>query len=417
MADRLRAAGGLVLALALVVFAAAGEGRADEAQSIRLGMTAGFSGATREMAVELYRGAMAMFEGQNRIGGVAGRPVELLAEDDGYEPDRAIEASMRLLEHDGVLALFSSLGTPTISRLLPVLRLHDAGAARLFFPVTGLTAARRPPYVRYVYNLRASYRQEIEALIAAFARQGRTRVAICHQADAFGRSAWDGASQALARRGRSLCGEATFSRLTTAAADMTAQVRFLAEARPEAVLVIGPAPACAAVIRDMRRVGLSMPVGVVSFAGGELLLRELAAQGRHLELDLSQNLLLSEVTPSWRDPDLPAARDYRRDLARLGRGRPPPGGWIDGLPEGCFVGFEGYLNARAMLAVLGAMPAAPDREALDTAVAAANGCDIGLSAPLVFSGPRHQALDTVYLYTASGGRLVPLAGPAPGDGD
>lgn len=168
---------------------------------IRLGMTAGFTGPTRAMAVELYRGAMAMIDRLNREGGISGHKLELLAADDGYEPDPAIDNSVRFLDGDHVLALFSALGTPTVSRMLPVLRLHAAREARLFFPVTGLAASRLPPYVDYVYNLRASYRQEIEALVTAFFQRGLTRLAICHQADAFGRSGWDGAGRALARRG------------------------------------------------------------------------------------------------------------------------------------------------------------------------------------------------------------------------
>lgn len=411
MAETLRAVRWIGFAVVLFVFTAGGVPRpalAEQAQVIRLGMTAGFSGATRTMAVELYRGALAMIERQNRQGGVHGHNVELMVADDGYEPDPAIRNCVQFLEA-GVVALFSALGTPTVSRVLPALRVHADTDARLFFPVTGLEASRLPPYVSYAYNLRASYRQEIDALVTALANRGLTRLAICYQADAFGRSGWDGAGLALARRGQKLCGEATFSRMATAATDMRAQARILADCRPDAVLLIGPAPACAALIRDMRLQGLHVPVGLVSFAGGEVLLRELAAQGRQTGLSLEDDLILSQVVPSWHDDSLPAAREYRRDLAALrDDSAPPPGGWSGQPFAGSVAGFEGYLNARLLLAVLQAMPDPLDRRELDAAAAAIEGVDIGLGEPLSLDGPHHQALHTVYLSRAAGERLLPL---------
>ncbi|MHC1791297.1 ABC transporter substrate-binding protein [Solidesulfovibrio sp.] len=379
-------------------------------KAVRLGLTAGFTGPTRAMAVELYRGAAACFDQYNRTAPPHKPPVELRAADDGYEPGPAIENTVRFLTRDKVLTLFSQLGTPTVSRVLPVLRAYGDQGARLFFPVTGLEASRTPPYVPYAYNLRASYRQEIEALVAAFTRLGLTRIAICHQADAFGRSGWDGARRALTRRSLPLCGEATFARSARQTDDMTPQIRALAGSAPQAILLVGAGPACAAVIRDLRRAGLQMPVGVVSFAGGEILLRQMAADSARLGLDLEKDLILSHVIPDWRDDSLPAAREYRQALAALGQRLPPPGGWDADRPaEGSTVGFEGYLNARLLLAVLAAMPDSNDRSGLDAAAAAIDQTDIGIGRPVSLTAPDHQALHTVYLSTARDGRLVPMA--------
>ena len=406
IADMLRRAGGALFVLALAL---AGLDRACAQPPVVIGMTAGFSGPTRAMAVELYRGAQACLESREIPHGENARKIVLHAADDGYEPGPAIENTVRFLTRDKALALFSQLGTPTVSRVLPVLRAYADQGARLFFPVTGLEASRIPPYVRFAYNLRASYRQEIEALVGAFAAQGATRVAICHQADAFGRSGWDGARRALARRNLPLCGEATFARSAMLADDMSPQAKVLAGCKPQAILLVGPAPACAAAIRDFRRAGLDAVVGVVSFAGGELLLRTLAAEGARLGLDLEQNLLFSQVVPDWRDETLPAARDYRQALVALGDRLPPPGGWDAPVSQaGSAVGFEGYLNARLLLAILQAMPDLDARGGLDAAVVAAGQVDIGIGRPVSLTGPAHQALDVVYLNRASGGRLVPL---------
>lgn len=406
MADRLRNAAGVLFAL---VLALCGVAEAQDQSPVVLGMTAGFSGPTRAMAGELYRGAQACLESRNRLAPPGGRKVTLHAADDGYEPGPAIENTVRFLTRDKALALFSQLGTPTVSRVLPVLRAYADQGARLFFPVTGLEASRTAPYVRYVYNLRASYRQEIDALVGAFVAKGALRVAICHQADAFGRSGWDGARRALARRNLPLCGEATFARVATVADDMAAQAKVLAAGNPQAILLVGPTPACAAAIRDFRRAGLDAVIGVVSFAGGELLLRQLAAEGARLGIDLEHDVIFSQVVPDWRDETLPAANDYRRALAELGDRLPPPGGWdTPASTAGSSVGFEGYLNARFFLTVLDAMANPDDRQGLDAAAVAVGQADIGIGRPVSLTGANHQALDMVYLNTAKNGRLVSL---------
>lgn len=409
MTGRLRLSEYAALAALLLLLSVrpAWAGEADPA--VRLGMTAGFSGPTRAMAVELYRGAAACFDRYNRGRAPDRPPVELRAADDGYEPGPAIENTVRFLTRDRVLALFSQLGTPTVSRVLPLLRAYADQGARLFFPVTGLEASRTPPYVRYTYNLRASYRQEIEALVACFTGQGATRIAICHQADAFGRSGWDGARRALARRGLPLCGEATFARSAARTDDLTAQVRVLAACDPQAILVVGAGPACTALIRDIRRAGLPAAVGLVSFAGGEILLRQLARESARTGLDLEKDLILSQVTPDWLDDTLPAAVEYRQALAELGNRLPPPGGWTADPPgEGSSIGFEGYLNAKLLLAVLAAMPDPLDRNGIDPAALAIGQADIGIGRPVSLAGADHQALGVVYLATARKGRLEPL---------
>jgi branched-chain amino acid transport system substrate-binding protein len=417
MTGRLRRAGCVLLAAILVLSVVPRLFAENAAPPIRLGLTAGFTGPTRAMALELYRGAVACFARQNQDGGVARHPLELLAADDGYEPDPAIENTVRFLVHDKVLALFSELGSPTVSRVLPVLRSYADKGARLFFPVTGLEGSRIPPYVQLSYNLRASYRQEIEALVESFVARGFRRIAICHQADAFGRSGWDGAGRALAQRGLPFCGEATFVRTAGADEDMMPQAKILAAAAPQAILIIGAAPACSSLIRDLRRAGVGATIGLVSFAGGEILLRQLAVEEQRLGCDLGKDLVFSQVTPCWRDETLPAAREYRESLALLGRRNPPPGGWEAELLEGSTVGFEGYLNARLLLAVLQAMPDPLDRADLDAAAKSIGRADIGIGVPVSLAGSDHQGLDTVYLATAKKGQLVPLATVVVGGGD
>ena len=91
-------------------------------EEIVLGMSAAFSGPSRGLGIELYRGAAAYFNHVNRIGGVGGRKVTLRTYDDGYQPDPSVENTMTLMLRDNVFALFGYVGTPTVTRVLPMLK-------------------------------------------------------------------------------------------------------------------------------------------------------------------------------------------------------------------------------------------------------------------------------------------------------
>jgi ABC-type branched-subunit amino acid transport system substrate-binding protein len=90
-------------------------------EDIVIGMSAAFRGPTRGLGIELYRGAMAYIDHVNNTGGIDGRKIIVQAYDDGYNPIPAIENTISLIETDNVLLLFSYLGTPTITRVLPLL--------------------------------------------------------------------------------------------------------------------------------------------------------------------------------------------------------------------------------------------------------------------------------------------------------
>lgn len=198
------------------------EGVTDD--EILIGMSAAFKGASRGLGTELYRGSMAYLSEVNRAGGVHGRHIVLKAYDDGYQPDQAVKNSLRLMLDDRVFLLFNYVGTPTVTRVLPLLKKYDALHFRLFFPFTGAQPQREPPYDVLAYNLRASYLQETEGLVSNFLSVGRRRIAVFYQADAYGRSGWVGVREALRNQGLRMAGEATYTRGTKYTESLDRQV-------------------------------------------------------------------------------------------------------------------------------------------------------------------------------------------------
>jgi ABC-type branched-subunit amino acid transport system substrate-binding protein len=386
---------------------------------IRLGMSADFSASARALSIELYRGAMAYLIPLNKAGGVNGRRVEITAYDDRYDPDLAIQNTLRLMKDD-VFALFSYVGTPTMIRTLPLLRMRQAEDFLLFFPFTGDETNRIPPYDKFTFNLRASYDQETKGLVDHFIAVHKTRIAVFYQADAYGRAGWAGVRAALAKYGLKIAGEATYRRGSPFDQSYDPQVAVMESLKPDAVICIGTYRACAGFVRDMRDRGVDSPVATISFGGGDVMLKLLSGAERKLNKDYTSRLVSSEVVPSYQEDTRPVVREYREAMERYRDAIMPPDSLVypDGkTPESeyaplpySFLSFEGYLNAKLFVAILQRMGANPRRADLAQTALTTGNFDLGLGQPLSFGGPadRRQASDQVYYAVVRDGRFVPL---------
>ncbi|WP_319581757.1 ABC transporter substrate-binding protein [uncultured Pseudodesulfovibrio sp.] len=372
-----------------------------------LGMSAAFTGPSEGLGVELYRGSMAYFSFLNSHGGINGKPISIRIMDDGYQPGPAIDNTIRFLRDQEPLCLFSYVGTPTVTRILPLLKGYGGRRKLLFFPFSGAEPQREPPYDRYVFNLRASYREELAGLVDRFMSLNRKRLAVFYQADAFGRSGWDGAHRALKSHGYALVAEATYRRGARFAESMKRQVEIVMRGDPDAVLSIGSYAACAAFVRDARDMGLDVPIANVSFVGSEKMLTLLQKAGHDNGRDYTSNLVNSQVVPSYEDLSLPAVREYR-EFMDLFAPKVPSTAASDYVPlHYSFTSFEGFLNAKAMARILEAYDASP-ATGLKAAAESQSKMDIGIDVPLRFGPDRHQGLDRIYFTTVRGGKFMPM---------
>ncbi len=398
-----RLAWGLLLALAVLVAVPVA------AREIKVGMSAAFSGPSRALGIELYRGAMAYIDYANQEGLLGEHRLVLLALDDGYQPGPAIQNTIELVEKDHVFLLFNYVGTPTVTRVLPLLKMYRRSHLYLLFPFTGAEPQRRPPYRDYVFNLRASYLQETEGMVENLLRVGRKRIAIFYQADAYGRSGWVGVRRALAAHGLKMAAEATYHRGDKFSDSFQAQVDILRRSRPDAVISVGAYAACAGFIRDARKTGWQVPIANLSFVDSDNLLRLLkTTAGKELE-KYTSNLIVSQVVPSYEEVSLPAVAEYRRLMDKY-RPRVPRGlGSQSYHPlRYSFVSMEGFLNAKLLVKILSLMKGDLRRSRLREVIESLKNYDIGIGVPVCFGKDRHQGLDRVYYTTVQDGRLVPM---------
>ncbi len=147
---------------------------------IVFGQAAALEGPAAALGQEMRLGLLAAFAEANRLGGVHQRRLELISLDDGYEPDKSIEVTKRLIDKDKVFALIGAVGTPTALATQPI-----AAAAGVPF-IGAFTGAEflRSPFKPNVINVRASYFEETETIVDHLVKdRHNSRIAILYQDD------------------------------------------------------------------------------------------------------------------------------------------------------------------------------------------------------------------------------------------
>ena len=368
---RIRTAAALAICAAAFMAGPASGEDGVTADSIVFGQAAVLEGPASALGRGMRTGLQAAFDEINRTGGVHGRKLKLVSEDDGYEPSRAITATKKLIEQDKVFALVGPVGTPTSAAAQPI-----ATAAKVPFigAFTGASFLRNPK-LENVINVRASYDAETEAWLKHLTEDlNIQKIAIFYQDDAFGRAGLSGVQKAMDKRGMKLLAEGTFERNTVA---IKTALLTLKRAEPEAVVMVGPYKPCAEFIKLAHKIEFNPVFVNISFVGATALAKELGPDGK--------GVIVSQVVPFPWDASLKAVADYQAAIKAT-----------DPKAEPEFVSLEGYLVGRLAIAALEKTGRNPTRESLLKTIKQTGSFDIGGLA-MTFGPEDNEGLDKVFM--------------------
>jgi ABC-type branched-subunit amino acid transport system substrate-binding protein len=350
---------------------------------IRFGISAPFSGPARELGQNMKLGIEAAFNVANASGGVHGRQLRLIAADDGYEPTRTAETMKRLYERDQVFGLVGNVGTPTAAVALPYALEHKM----LFFGAfTGAGLLRSDPPDRYVFNYRASYAEETEAIVHYLVKVRRLKpeeIAVFAQQDSYGDAGYAGVAKAI----RSLPGgdESTILRLnyprnTVDVDEAVAQLRKKRRIPIKAVIMVPTYRAAAKFIEKTRDLYPDMIYTSVSFVGSTALAGELMLLGKRY----ATGVIVTQVVPAV-DGHSSLVLDYKSALAKYFPGEAPD-----------YVSLEGYVTANVLIEALKRSGRQLDTERLVETLENLRDFDIGLGTPVTFGRSEHQGVHKVW---------------------
>jgi branched-chain amino acid transport system substrate-binding protein len=318
---------------------------------ILLGQSAATSGPAAALGTQFRLGAMLYFDKVNAKGGINGRSIELQTLDDGYEPDRCVANTKKLIE-GGAFALFGYIGTPTSLAALPL-----ATQAKVPFlaPFTGAEALRTP-FNRYAFHVRASYFDETAEIVKQSTAIGIKRIGVFHQNDSYGKAGLEGVVRALKPLGLEPAGLGTVERNTV---EVDAAVKSILAAKPDAIVMVSAYKSCAAFIRAARQAGFGGTFYNVSFVGTKALADELKQDAR--------GVVVSQVMPFPYASVSPLSGEY------LGAGKAALGDKF----EPNYSSMEGYVAARTVAEGIRRAGAAATSESLIGAMESLRDLNLG----------------------------------------
>ncbi len=380
-----------VLAFAVLVPPAQAERRyAIEQDTVRLGMSTALSGPAAIIGRNMKAGVEAAIAEVNRSGGIRARKLRLTALDDGYEPVRTVPNMRQLVENEGVLAVIGNVGDPTAVVAIPI---ANASQTPFVGALTGAGVLRKSPPDRYVINYRASYLEEVTAMVDALIIYGKLKpeeIAFFTQRDAYGDAGFAGGIWAMKHHGlkdETAIVHTRYERNTLAVENALADI-MLSTPQPRALIMVGTYAPCAAFIALARNNGLKAAFLNVSFVGAEALAEKLGNNG--------DGVIVSQVVPHF-EADLPVVREYINAL-RL---------WDPSVVP-TFGSLEGYIAMRIVRLGLESIQGALTREAVVEALEGLGEFDIGLGETLRLGPYHHQASSGVWATVLKGGKVVPF---------
>jgi eukaryotic-like serine/threonine-protein kinase len=347
---------------------------------IVLGMTAPFSGPSRELGRGMKMGLETYFDDVNERGGIAGRKIRLVALDDGYEPDRALANMNLLFDKHKVCAFIGNVGTPTAEKTLP----FALGKQMLFFgPFTGAKLVRKDPPDRFVFNYRASYEEETAAILKYLVEIKKIRpdqVAVFAQQDGYGDSGFSGVVKML----RKLGGDPDkllrvgYVRNTVDVADAVKKIVAAPELR--AVIMVPTYRPAAKFIQSVKDAGKELTFASVSFVGAAPLADELTQLGPKY----GEAVIVTEVVP-LPDSQASAVLKYRELLGKYYASEKPS-----------FISLEGYIDAMIFAHALEKAGENLTTDSLIAALESIHNLDLGIGVPITFGPSDHDGSHKVW---------------------
>lgn len=306
----------LLLAWALVASAAQAQPR----PTILIGQSAGLTGGQAEYSADVKQGIEAYFDAVNKSGGVAGKQLKLVSEDDQGKKDMVLANTRKLVEATKVVALIGYTSGAGVEGALAYI---DGAGVPMLSPATG-NMGIRAEFRKGLFHTRAGYDEEMKKLIGNLAGIGIKRIAIAYLDDV-GPANPKTMHDTLALHQLKAIAEVSMNRNAT---DFSAQVDTLMRANPEAVVFISNGPPIVKVIQGMRAKGYVGQFATSSFSGLKVE-------------DLSQHaagLVMSQVLPPPSRTHLKLVKEYQQHLQEFAPGAKPN-----------YTSLESYISARVLV--------------------------------------------------------------------
>ncbi|MCK1269586.1 MULTISPECIES: ABC transporter substrate-binding protein [unclassified Bradyrhizobium] len=161
---------------------------------IKIGNIMPYSGPASAYAA-IGKAEEAYFNKINAEGGIGGRKIKFISYDDGYSPPKTVEQARKLVESDGVLLIFGSLGTSTNGAIRKYM--NEKKVPQLFV-ASGASKWNDPKQYPWTMGWQPSYASEARIYAKYIMKEKpEGKIGVLYQNDDFGKDYLKGLKDGL----------------------------------------------------------------------------------------------------------------------------------------------------------------------------------------------------------------------------
>ena len=370
-----------VVVTSLVVTACGSDdgGSGGDDGALKIGAWYPLSGPVAASGVPSEAGARAYFDMLNDNGGINGRQVDFISEDNAFDPQQTLQIARSMISRDGVQAIVTANGTAPTEATFPFVL--EQSKVPIFATYGGSTAWYEPARAG-LFGTQALYEDQAKVAVEWALDEGAKDIVIVRDdPDAFA-TVDDAATEAIEAGG----GTADRVVVKFGSTDFSPYVAEVKEKAPDAVLLVLPVPEAAAYLNEAELQGVDADVyAYAPPATGAMV--ELA--GENAEGFRAVSLTLPPTS------DDPAVVEYREAMEKYAPKQEPD-----------FYSIANFAWAKAFAEIAKTIDGEINSESLIEAMESADNIETGIAPPMSFNSDGHLGTHAVMRVEVQNGEFV-----------
>ncbi len=375
----------LRLAVGAAVLAASLQAGAAGKEPLKVGAILAVTGPASNLGAPEARTLEMLVAELNAKGGVDGRRIELVVKDSAGAPEKAVSFAKQLMEEDKVFAI---IGPATSGETLAIKGIVEEGKTLLLSCAAAEVIVN--PVAPHVFKVAPKDSYAVEMIFRRMKKMGVKRIGLLSSNTGFGKAGKEQVEKLAPAAGIEIAVSQVYDKGAT---DLTADVTNLKAAKVDAVLNWSIEPAQSIVIKNIRQIGLSVPVFQSHGFANVQYAKAAGAAAEGVIFPASRIVVAESLGPSDRQKPVVASykaayeKRYKEDVSTFG----------------------GHAYDALGILVRAVKEAGLDREKVRSTIENMQGF-VGTAGVFNFSPADHNglAIDAFEMITVKGGKFVVL---------
>ncbi|HLN60903.1 MAG TPA: ABC transporter substrate-binding protein [Symbiobacteriaceae bacterium] len=243
-----------------------GSGSADAKKPIKIGVTIPQTGGDVDAGRLMKNGVELAVETVNKAGGVNGRDIQLVIQDDQSTNPGSVAALQKILEDKEVVAVVSTVRSTQIAAQVPTINEMQVPVA-----IGGTNFGLTQGQSQWIFRFRPHDGMSAKAMVKFVVEDlKKSKIAVLHSTDAFGNGGRDMVANSLKELNMTLTTDQGFN---TGEKDFTGVISALKQSGADVIIsYIAASTDLGILAKQMKQQGLSLPwVGSPSITGQDAL--------------------------------------------------------------------------------------------------------------------------------------------------